>query len=510
MYFQLEAGVKYSVVGKKGYEIKGDLLVCGIPESGLTRDLEVLDRKLEGLISRVIETGELRGKPLETAVLHTGQYIGAVRLLLIGTGNPAEVDLESLRKTGGTACRMARELNCSKLIFDLRSVSSGWKNHRDAIFSLAEGAGLSLYRFTKHRSEQEETNKDPASIVFAAAGLRSLTALKKELDRAQVVVESTAIARDLSNEPANALTPTLFAAYARKVCRKYGLKMRMVGKEKMKELGMGGILAVSAGSGEPPALIVAEHNKGGRGAPMIVVVGKGITFDSGGISIKPSEKMEDMKYDKAGACSVLGIMSAVARLDLPLRVIGLMPLCENLPGGRAYKPGDVVKMHSGKTVEVISTDAEGRMIVADALSYANKFKPDAVFDLATLTGACVIALGLHATGIVGNDSELIDRVLAASERTGERTWNLPTWKEYREQLESDVADLKNVGGREAGTITAGLFLREFVGDTSWVHLDIAGTAWVKKDCPYLPRGATGVGVRLIVDILRHWPGGRSR
>jgi leucyl aminopeptidase len=500
----LEALVKYSVVGKKGFDVKGDLLVCGVTEEGVTDCLKVLNEKVKGLLRHVIITGEMRGKLLETCLLHVSDSIGSGLLLLVGLGEPSKIDKELLRKAGGIASRMGREVSASRVVIDLETFCNDDLDHKDVMASLAEGAGLSLYRFVKHKSEHDDGRDDPDVLVIAAGGIKPPAGARGELEKVRVVVESTHLARDLSNEPANAMTPARFASLARSLCRKLGMTCRVLDRQQMTKLGMGGILAVSAGSGEPPKLLVVEHRGGGRKGQTVVVVGKGITFDSGGISIKPSDKMEEMKYDKAGACSVLGIMNAVAQLSIPLNVIGLMPLCENLPGGRAFKPSDIIKMHSGKTVEVISTDAEGRMIVADALSYSLKYSPDAVIDLATLTGACVIALGLHSTGIIGSDQELIEKVKSAGERTGERVWELPSWEVYREQLKSDVADFKNVGGRDAGTITAALFLKEFVGDTPWIHMDIAGTAWVKKEHPYIPKGATGVGVRLVVDLLRHW------
>ncbi|MFQ6103467.1 MAG: leucyl aminopeptidase [Candidatus Glassbacteria bacterium] len=496
--------MKYSVVSEKGYEVGGDLLVCGVTEEGITRSLRTLNNRVEGLLERLFDTGEMRGNLLETSLLHVSAGLGCGRLLLVGLGEVSEIDMDVMRKAGGIASRTGREICASKVIVDLETFCTGRLKPLEVSAAVAEGAGLSLYRFLKHKSEDEDGKKDPSELVIASGGRGKHDEMRKELEKVHIIVESTNLARDLSNEPANAMTPTRFTNLARALSRGQGLTCRVLGREDMRKLGMGGILAVAAGSGEPPKLLVIEHKGRGKKARTVIVVGKGVTFDSGGISIKPSDKMEEMKFDKAGACSVLGIMNAAAQLKLPMNLIGLMPLSENLPGGRAFKPGDVVKMQSGKTVEVISTDAEGRMMVADALSYSLRYKPDAVIDIATLTGACVIALGLHTTAIVGNDRRLIERVRAAGERTGERVWELPGWKVYREQLKSEVADLKNVGGREAGTITAALFLGEFVDDRPWVHLDIAGTAMVKKDHPYMPRGATGVGVRLIIDLLRKW------
>jgi leucyl aminopeptidase len=392
------------------------------------------------------------------------------------------------------------------MIVDLETFSHFPEDRTAIAAGLAEGAGLSVYRFRRHKSDNSGEKKPPAHFQIAAGATGDLGGLQKSLARTSVLVDSTNLARDLANEPANALPPRRFADIARDVAGRHGMKCRVIGPAQMKRLGLGGILSVAAGSDEPAQLVVLEHGKAGRSKkiPTIALVGKGITFDSGGLSIKPAEKMDEMKFDKAGACAVLGAMQAAAVLDLPVHVIGLMPLSENLTGGSAYRPGDVIRMHNGKTVEVISTDAEGRLLVADALSFALDYSPDVLIDLATLTGACVVALGIHSTGLVGNDAALAAKLKAAGERTGERVWEFPSWKEYREQLRSEIADMKNVGGRDAGVITAGLFLKEFVGGKPWAHLDIAGTAWVSKDLPYKPKGACGTGVRLLTDLLARW------
>jgi len=305
--------------------------------------------------------------------------------------------------------------------------------------------------------------------------------------------------------PSSDATPTQIAEKAEKIANKSGLNFRVLDKKDMEKFSMGGIINVARGSSQPPKIVILEHNGGGDTRP-IVLIGKGITFDSGGISLKPSEKMEEMKHDKAGAATVIGTMQTVAQLNLPLNIIGITPLTENLPGGSAYKPGDVLKMCNGKTVEVINTDAEGRLILADVLAYASRYKPQAVIDLATLTGACVIALGSFATGLLSNDDDLKRLIMIGGENTGERVWELPLWDDYKELLKSDIADLKNVGGRPGGVITAASFLSNFV-DYPWAHLDIAGTAWTQNNAglkPYNPKGATGVGVRLITEVLRFW------
>ena len=311
------------------------------------------------------------------------------------------------------------------------------------------------------------------------------------------------MARDLVNGPSNQVTPTLLAEKAEKISKEHGMELQVLEVSQAEAMGMGAFVAVAKGSQEPAKFIVLEYNKG-KGFDTIALVGKGITFDSGGISLKPSEGMERMKDDMSGAAAVLGTMEAAARLQLPLHLVGIIPATENLPSGKAYKPGDVLKTLSGQTVEVISTDAEGRLVLCDALAYSLRYQPKAILDLATLTGACVVALGDYVTGLMGNDEALFKRVEEASAKTGEKVWRLPLWDEYFDYLKSDTADFRNVGTRAAGAIIGGIFLSKFVEKTPWVHLDIAGPSNIEKERPYIPRGGTGVGVRLLVQMLRDW------
>jgi leucyl aminopeptidase len=320
----------------------------------------------------------------------------------------------------------------------------------------------------------------------------------------QIVAEAACLVRDLGNQPGNVATPTMLAQTAQRIAQQHGLRCQVLDRVQIEELGMGAFMSVARGSQEPPKFIILEHNADHEDLQTLVLVGKGITFDSGGISIKPGEKMEMMKFDMSGGAAVLGTLQAVAQLDLPLHVVGLVPATENLPSGTATKPGDIVRALSGKTIEVINTDAEGRMILADALAYAQRYQPAAVIDLATLTGACVVALGHHAIGLMGNNLELIARLKEAGQASGERVWELPLWEEYHEQLKSDVADMKNVGGRPAGAITAAALLSKFAEGYPWAHLDIAGTAYTDEEKSYIPKGGTGVGVRLLVELLRNW------
>ncbi|MFQ5771006.1 MAG: leucyl aminopeptidase, partial [bacterium] len=341
-----------------------------------------------------------------------------------------------------------------------------------------------------------------AMFLFQKSNLEE--EVQKGIQWGKVVSEAANFTRDLQNHPGNWITPTRLAEIARETAKEGGLKCDVLVKEDMEELRMGALLGVAQGSVEPPKFIVLEHNSGKANIDTIVFVGKGITFDSGGISIKPSEKMEEMKFDMSGGAAVMGALKACAQLDIPLHVVGLIPATENLPGGHSMKPGDILRTSSGKTIEIINTDAEGRLILADALDYAKRYQPRAVVDLATLTGACVVALGHYATGLFGKDSNLLSRLKQAGEKTGERLWELPLWEAYDEDIKSDYADVKNSAGRWGGAITAAAFLAKFADGYPWAHLDIAGTAWSDKELAYVPKGGTGLGVRLMLQFLRDW------
>jgi leucyl aminopeptidase len=318
------------------------------------------------------------------------------------------------------------------------------------------------------------------------------------------------LARDLANAPGNELTPTVMGETARQIGREFGMQVTVLGPSELREQGFGGILAVAQGSQQEPRFIIIEYGAEYANGPTICLVGKGITFDSGGISIKPAAGMEDMKMDMGGAAAVLGALQAVGELKLPLHVVGLISSAENMPSASAFKPGDIVKTLSGKTIEVVNTDAEGRVVLSDALHYAGRFKPAAVIDLATLTGAIMVALGPHATGMMSNDDDLSARLERAGQASGERVWRLPLWDPYKDMVKSDIADVKNSAGRPGGAITAAAFLSAFVDGYPWAHLDIAGTAWVDRQTKaYTPKGATGVGVRLLVQALRDWAEARQ-
>jgi leucyl aminopeptidase len=362
---------------------------------------------------------------------------------------------------------------------------------------------LGLYQFTELRTRERDKIRDFDSLILLAQ--KETTELAASIDRATALAEGIHLARDLVTLPPNLATPTVLAERAKNVAAQSGMNFHLIQKAEAEKLGMGSFLAVAQGSEEPGLMVVMEYEPSGEDKPPVVLVGKGITFDSGGISIKPAKDMDRMKHDMAGAAAVIGTMQTVAALNLPLRVVGLVPLTENLPSGKAYKPGDVIKSLSGLNIEVINTDAEGRMILADALTYAERYQPQAIVDLATLTGACVIALGDNVAGLMSNNDVLQARVQAAGEKSGEKVWPLPLWDSYFELLKSNVADLKNVDGRKAGAIAAAIFLKQFVPEgVPWAHLDIAGCAWEEKGSPLVPKGASGMGVHLLIRMLQSW------
>jgi leucyl aminopeptidase len=441
----------------------------------------------------VVSGGDFGGKAGETALLY-GQSGPASRILLVGLGERDLVTPEKLRRAAATVARRARTLGLHSAAFSLPPLPG--TGTREVARTAAEGAGLGLYRFDTHKSAAEDHELDTFWLVADEAVLEEAT---EGAELGGKVAEGTVLARDLANEPSNVATPEYLAKRARRIAEKYGMELNVLDRRGIEEEGLTGLATVGRSASNEPRFIVLEHRRGGDRAP-VVLVGKAVTFDSGGISIKPSAGMEDMKFDMSGGAAVLGVMEALGAIDLPLDVVALVPATENLPGGDAFKPGDVLQMHSGKTVEIVTTDAEGRLILADALSYATRYEPSAVVDCATLTGACVVALGDHASGLMGNDEDLIAELQTASETTAEKAWPLPLFEEYTEQIKGDTADIKNSGGRKGGALTAAAFLKEFA-EYPWAHLDIAGTAYGKKGNAYTTKGATGVPTRLLVEFL---------
>jgi len=478
--------------------IETDLVVIGICKGeALSGGAAIVDEKLGGVIDGMLEDGDFRAKEGDVATLYTRGAFSAKRILLLGLGEKSALTTEGLRRAAGTAARVVQSLSLTR--FCMLTPDSGADDACTAQ-ALVEGAILGTYRYTELKTLDEQKPEIKSLTLLAQKG-ESMEALSEGAKRGRIIAESVCLTRDLQTKPANFMTPTMLTESATETAAQVGLSIEVLDEQQMAELGMGSLLGVAQGSDEPAQFVILGHNMDREDLDTYVIVGKGITFDSGGLSLKPVQGMELMKYDMSGAAVTLGVLRDAALLELPLRVIGLIPATENLPGGRAYKPGDVLKSMSGITIEVISTDAEGRLILADALHYAGRYEPKGIVDLATLTGGCVVALGHVASGLMGNDTSLLADIKAASERSGEKVWELPLFDEYKAQIKSAVADVKNSGGRTASAITAGLFLQHFVGEHPWAHLDIAGTAWSEKTIGHVPEGATGHGVRLLVEWL---------
>ena len=462
-----------------------------------------VDRALNGGISDLIGGGDFKGKAGETAVIYPRGAIPARRVILVGLGKSEEFDLEGVRKAAAAAIKKARDLNAKTVATIVHGSGKGGLSVSEAAQATIEGSLLALYRFNAPKQHDEPKNEiDELTIVeFDPAKLADI---QFGMDKAQAICEGVGLARDLVNLPPNVATPSRLAQAAEEIAGQFDMGVIVGDRAWAEERQMGSFLAVAKGAGEEPKFIVLEYNATRTDLPTVVLVGKGITFDTGGISIKPSERMWEMKSDMGGAAAVLGAMKVVGLLNLPLHVVGITPATENMPDANAYHPADVITASNGKTIEIISTDAEGRMILADALVYAKKYNPNAVVDLATLTGACVIALGEDiAAGLFCNDSHLSERLIAAGTATHERLWPLPLWDDYKRAIKSDVADMKNSGGRSGGVGTSAIFLKEFT-DYSWAHLDIAPMALTSKESGYNQAGGTGFGVRLLVDFLRNW------
>jgi leucyl aminopeptidase len=475
---------------------------AGAPQ--LTRRLRALDRSLGGVIGSALASGDFSASPDQRLLLYPTVAAGIGRVLLVGMGPEADIDAERLRRVGAMAAQDANGRDIATvaiLMPGLRRVPA-----EASAGALAEGAVLGAYRFDGYRKATSRKRSAPRSVTILYDRLPQPAAARAAARNGITAAESQCLARDLSNEPGNEMPPSALAAAARKLAREVGLQCTVLRQAELEKQGFGALLAVGGGSANPPHLIVLQHRgRARRGTPRetLCLVGKGITFDSGGISIKPAANMGDMKHDMSGAAAVIGAMRAIALQKLPAHVVGIIAAAENMPSGTAYRPGDIVRAMSGTTIEVANTDAEGRVVLADALHYARtKFAPAVMIDLATLTGAAMVAFGPWATAVLGNDEAIIESLRDAGAAAGERVWPLPLLPEHRRATGSLVADLKNSAGRDAGVSTAAAFLQEFVGDTPWVHLDIAGTGWTAQRTPYHRGGGTGVGVRLLLEWVR--------
>lgn len=448
-----------------------------------------LGPKTAQLIKRVFRK-EFIGKHKEVLCIPAPEDLKAERLVLVGLGKKNEIFPEEVRQAGGKTAYALRDPGMKKVALSTSLLSS----LKISPAQFVEGFLLGIYTFDKYRGKKDKKKIDMFTLLS-----RDSKKLKGELFLTKTISSSVCFVRDLINTPANDMTPTHLAKVALSLKRPQ-LLVRVLEKSDAKKLGMGAYLSVAKGSKEPPKFIVLDY-KGAKEAPL-VIIGKSITFDSGGLSLKPPEGMERMKDDMAGGATVLGIIRTIAELKLPVRLIGILPATENLVGGSATRPGDVVRSVNGKTIEIINTDAEGRLIIADALGYAQRYKPRAIIDIATLTGACSIALGSEAIAMMGNNRQLMDKLKKAGEKTYERVWEMPLFKEYGEYIKSDIADIKNYGSRNGSLVASAYFLYEFAGKVPWAHLDIAGTAWLEKEKPYMPKGASGIGVRLLVNFIK--------
>ncbi len=457
---------------------------------------EAVDKATKGLLARLVKRGDISGSLAETLMIPEAAGTGAERVLLIGCGKAEGVSAAEYRQLVQKAARTVTEAGLKNAVSCLGDVhvrdrDTGWKFRQVAL-----AFGTSAYRFEKMKSKP--SRRAQFARLTLLVGADEASAAQAAANTAKGVLSGMALMRDLANLPGNHCPPAHLAATARELAKTHrSLKVHVLEKAEMQKLGMGSLLAVARGSAQAPKLITVEYTGRPDKSKPIVLVGKGVTFDSGGISIKPGAGMDEMKFDMTGAASVLGVMQAVAELALPINVVGIVPAVENMPDGEAVKPGDIVTSMSGQTIEILNTDAEGRLILCDALTYAARYEPDVVIDIATLTGACVVALGSHASGLLSNHDGLAEELLAAGEKSGDRAWRLPLWEDYQKQLDSPFADMANVGGREAGTITAACFLARFTKEYHWAHLDIAGTAWTSGKA----KGATGRPLGLLMEFI---------
>jgi leucyl aminopeptidase len=473
-------------------------IVVGVFESRkLSAVAHQIDEVSGGAIGAILRRGDLEGKAGQTLLLHNIPNLPSERVLLVGCGKEKEFNESRYRDATAKAVACLKDTGTTEITSYLTEIDVKGRDIAWKVRQAVEVTEAALYRFDRLKSKPNNQRRALRRVVLAVPKRSDLGPGEQAIREGQAIAEGVRLARDLGNLPGNICTPSYLAEQAVEIGKQYNLKTTVLEKDDMQKLGMGALLSVSRGSRQPPKLIVLEYQGGKEGEPPVALVGKGLTFDAGGISIKPAANMDEMKYDMCGGASVLGAMKAAAELKLPLNIVGIVPSSENLPDGDANKPGDIVTSMSGQTVEVLNTDAEGRLILSDALTYAERYNPAAVIDIATLTGACVIALGAHASGLLANNDQLAREILNAGKYTQDRAWQLPLWDEYQKQLDSNFADMANIGGREAGTITGACFLSRYAKNFKWAHLDIAGTAWKTGK----EKGATGRPVPLLVQFL---------
>ena len=480
---------------------KKSSMLCGfvIENSNKVLGLSKFDTKTQFVITQSLK--DMEGKMGKLCVIPVSGGTTTQRILLAGIGKKENLTKDTIRFVSGKIAQKARELKLRD--FSIILPPSFVSEPISTVSQIVQGSKMALYKFDKFKTEKTLNFLPDLTIIVSKSN-----AISKAIKTAEIITDGAIFTKSIANLPPNQCTPTTLANFAKDISKKNKINCKIISEPELKRKGFGGISAVGQGSKNQPKLIILEHNKGKRNEKPIVLVGKAVTFDTGGISLKPGASMDEMKFDKCGGCTVIGIMKAVSELKLPINVIGIIPSVENMPDGNAYKPGDIIKLYSGKTAEILNTDAEGRLILADALSYGIKqYTPKAIIDFATLTGACIVALGTNVAAIVSNDEKLTKKITDSSKRTTEEVWELPLNQDYMDMIKSDVADMKNVGiGRAAGTITAAAFLKNAIEKTPWVHIDIAGVAWTQastKEKSYNPKGATGFGVRLILDYLQN-------
>ncbi len=494
--------MELQVSGGNITQVDADTIVVFVPEGSrrLAGHVAQVDRALDGAIGRLLRDGLLEGRSGETQTLHGGE-LKAKRVVVAGTGKPAAVDYDAARRAAGNLARTLRGMNAGRVAWSTQHYYSGTVDLDRLGGALAEGVALGLYRFDRHHTKENDRPRGKVeSVTFVEEGARSVAAVTRGVERGRVLGEATNFTRDLANEPANLMTPTVVATRAQEMASEAGLECEIIERDEAERLGMGSYLSVANGSVQPPKFIVLRYRGGGSGRP-VALVGKGITFDTGGISLKPGAGMERMKGDMSGAAAVIGAMQAIAELKPKVNVIGIAPCTENMPSGSATKPGDVVYAMDGQSIEILNTDAEGRLILADGIAYAKKEGCNPIVDVATLTGAMSVALGKVRYGIHTNNDRLYADLERAAGVAGERVWRMPMDKEYFDLIKSDVADVKNTGGPQAGSITGAKLIEMFAGDTPWAHLDIAGVMDVDRDAGEYVKGASGQPVRTLVHFV---------
>ncbi len=487
--------MEFSIKNGNPEKQRADCLIVGVFEGRkLTDSAKRIDQAADQMITQILKSGDMEGKLASTLVLHHVPNVLAPRVMLVGLGKSAEFNERHLKQCARAAIK-ALPKGVANIAMFLAEVAIKKSNIGAKVAQLTEAVWDATYQVNARKQKKAEPALLKKIIIDVEKG--NIPEAEAAVLTGSAIAKGVAFAKDLGNLPPNICTPTYLGEEAVRLAKAYGFKVEVLDKDQIEKLGMGSFLAVAQGSLEPPKLIVLQHLKGKKSQKPVVLVGKGITFDSGGISLKPGADMDEMKYDMCGAASVLGTFQAIGELQLDLNVVGIIPTCDNMPSGNALKPGDVITSMAGLTIEVLNTDAEGRLILCDALTYAERFEPSAVVDIATLTGACVIALGHHASGLFSNQDGLAQALLAAGEKSHDRAWHMPLWEDYQPQLDSNFADIANIGGRAGGSITAACFLSRFAKNYDWAHLDIAGTAWKSGK----EKGGTGRPVPLLTPFL---------